>query len=713
MTKRLTVLLYLASSVLNGCVSIQPESISSAIETDELSDHVHFLAQPKLKGRKPRTWESSAARKYLRTRLEAYGIEPWADRDSYEQPFGLGTNVIGVLPGSDPNLADEIIMVSAHYDHVGKNKGKIHSGACDNASGVVALLEIAEHLSMKENRPRRSVCFAFFDCEEQLTLGSFVFTCQDDFDASRIAAVVNVDLLGRDFLDVVTDSIFVVGSDGYPQLQTQIKQAGQGQGLKVLPVTTDLVGPRGDHVAFETLGMPVLFFSCGTYGDYHKETDTADRLNYSDLRMSAELIRDTVDLLANAEQMEEPIEQTDGNKEELRSLVHVLETVYAERKKASLSSEQVEKLRELINKSQNLTSDNSYTRKDHKHFVNNATETLLPMYSTMDSTMPEDANGLLIINELYIAHRDVLVEAFRDTVKHVLENQPGLFGKVKFKQTVYDVGEDELSFTEAEDGQYQLDIILMQANLNCQMKAFLLKSGHFCYGFGSRIIDFRGSRDQVTDYCLFEWRKNLTNESYGRTWMNVLIAVTNADHGTTYQDWLQWRLKEHEVANEKQWLLNLTSSDNLKLATFTHGHLTESSRPELAKEIPGMRPQYNTRTAQELQAVLEDANASSDALTSAIWSVEEKMGKEGLLMLADALDDQRPSTASRERPRFTDESYPLAHHWVVKSARKWWEKQPKVITIGDDAQMKLKLLTDQNFRKDTRAWRKWIKNNVN
>ena len=114
------------------------EELSRPIQAQELSDHVHFLAQPALKGRKPKTWESATARRQI----------PWGNSKSYEQPFGFGTNVIGVLPRADPNLVSEIVILAAHYDHFGKGKSGIYNGACDNASGVAVLLETAEQLRL-------------------------------------------------------------------------------------------------------------------------------------------------------------------------------------------------------------------------------------------------------------------------------------------------------------------------------------------------------------------------------------------------------------------------------------------------------------------------------------------------------------------------------------------------------------------------------------
>ena len=103
-----------------GCVSIPVERISEEIEVSELSAHVEFLTQRGLKGRKAGSWESGTVRKYLVDRFQAYGLLPWGECDDFEQRFGLGTNIVGVLPGSE--LSDEIIILSAHYDHLGRTK---------------------------------------------------------------------------------------------------------------------------------------------------------------------------------------------------------------------------------------------------------------------------------------------------------------------------------------------------------------------------------------------------------------------------------------------------------------------------------------------------------------------------------------------------------------------------------------------------------------
>jgi hypothetical protein len=402
----LTILLTLW--LITGCVSIPREELSWAIEKEELSGHVHFLAQPALKGRKPRTWESATARRYLKNRFEAYGLMPWGARREFEQPFGFGTNIIGVLPGSEPNLADEIVILAAHYDHLGKGKKGILHGACDNASGLSVLLEIAEKLALSEKRPKRSICFASFDCEEKYAMGAFAFTCQKDFEKRKIAAVINIDLLGRDFLDVVDGSLLVVGTQAYPGLRARILQAGKETDVKILPLGTDLVGPRGDHAAFETMDIPVLFFTCGLYKDYHKSTDTAEKLNYPKMTNSAAIIAKAVNILANIQPIEEPVKQQRGDKEELLSLKFLIEKINSGYEEAGLSTEQAQTLGELAQETQQMLDSENYTIKHRQRFVKKAIKAFLPALAVADETFAKHNERLLLMNELYAEHSGLL-----------------------------------------------------------------------------------------------------------------------------------------------------------------------------------------------------------------------------------------------------------------------------------------------------------------
>jgi len=691
--RKTLLLILMLSMCVCGCVQMPREHISRAIEQQELSDHVHFLAQPALKGRKPKTFESWQVRKYLKSRFQAYGLVSWCNRAGYEQPFGFGTNMIGVLPGSDPNLADEIILISAHYDHVGKTKKGILLGACDNASGIAVLLEVAEQLSMSNPRPKRPICFAAFDCEENNLFGAFAFTCQQDFDESEIAAVINVDLLGRDFLEVVGDSLFVTGTGRYPKLREEILEVGQENSVKVLSIGSEMAGPRGDHAAFETLEVPVIFFTCGVYKDYHKPTDTPDRLSYAKMTNSVQVISRAVDVLANWETIEKPVVLKGGDKDELSTLAYILAKVNDNHEQLRLDTEQGKKLHELAQETQHLLNDEKYSLKKRKCFARKAIEALSPAVAWCDSSY-ENSERSLLMYDIYAAHSKLLTQWYRDMVGQLLEDKPGIFDKVNFEYQSYALADDELSFVENENGQYELDIILAQVHFNYEKKA-LFKPGGFNIGANHDTESFLGTKEQVTDYCLLRWRENLTNESYGQAWRKVLETVTEQKQGMKYADWFAWWSQTQGWDSEKQWLENLAQSDT----------------PEFIVKATKAIGIY------DLCMIIKDPNVPALVRISAIYSLGKETGKEGLLALVDVLDDETELPTGEGRSRIMDDSYPFADHRHVKFLREAIQKsQVKKITpgtIGGSAKFWLVALTQQeDFGTNKKLWREWIEDNV-
>lgn len=194
-------------------------------------------------------------------------------------------NVIGRLIGSDPALKNEIVVVGAHCDHVGfgyegslsgkDGAGKIHPGADDNASGTAGMLEIAQYIaSLKdEQRPKRTVLFMAYSGEEKGLLGSKYFVEHPTVDLKQIDAMLNLDMIGR-------------SSDG----GIQVSGIRTGKGFKELvnADNTDFhfnlhLGGAGDgpsdHATFFHKNIPVLFFFTGTHADYHRPTDTWEKIN--------------------------------------------------------------------------------------------------------------------------------------------------------------------------------------------------------------------------------------------------------------------------------------------------------------------------------------------------------------------------------------------------------------------------------------------------
>ncbi len=210
-------------------------------------------------------------------------------------------NVVAVLPGSDPGLADEYIVLGAHYDHIGVDtRGRIGYGADDNASGVAALLEIAEALA--KNPPRRSIMACAFAAEEDGLVGSKALCSNPPIPREKMVAMLNMDMLGRG----KEKEVAVLGVNENPgfekllekarkQLPTKIKNIVTGQGQELFE--------RSDHFPFHEIGVPVLFFFEGLpiskNEDYHTWRDTLDEVDVDKIAKTARLVFSTAWMLAN------------------------------------------------------------------------------------------------------------------------------------------------------------------------------------------------------------------------------------------------------------------------------------------------------------------------------------------------------------------------------------------------------------------------------
>ena len=191
-------------------------------------------------------------------------------------------NVVAKIPGSDPALADEVLVIGAHYDHLGHGHsgtslgGKdalqvIHNGADDNASGSSGLLELAQAFSIE--RPRRTVYFVWFSGEELGLLGSKYFVENAPIAQSSIVSMINLDMIGR----LTNNTVEVGGAGTSPNFSEMITQATQAAGLEVT-LNQSGFGPS-DHASFYGAKIPVMFFFTGLHDDYHKPSDDPDTVN--------------------------------------------------------------------------------------------------------------------------------------------------------------------------------------------------------------------------------------------------------------------------------------------------------------------------------------------------------------------------------------------------------------------------------------------------
>lgn len=209
-------------------------------------------------------------------------------------------NVIGRLPGGTP----EALLLGAHYDHLGTGPfgsldpapdGKIHHGADDNASGVAALLELARRFAAGGPRARAMV-FVAFGAEELGTLGSSYFVKHPAPSLDRIAAMFNLDMVGR----LRDDSLDVHGVGTSPAWRALLEEANRAPALK-LRTHEGGYGPS-DHSPFYGAGLPVLFAFTGAHEDYHRPTDTAERINAAGIVKVVELVEGVAAAVAEAPQ---------------------------------------------------------------------------------------------------------------------------------------------------------------------------------------------------------------------------------------------------------------------------------------------------------------------------------------------------------------------------------------------------------------------------
>ena len=196
-----------------------------------------------------------------------------------------GRNVAGMIEGSDPVLKNEFIVIGGHYDHLGidqlkessmdkSKEKKIHNGADDNASGATGVLEVAEKLASMEGLLKRTIIFAAFSGEELGILGSTYMTNNFPVDIKNVAAMLNMDMIGRLNEE---NSLTIIGS-GTASMWKELLNQKNSYGFKL--GMSDGGSGGSDHQAFSNKNIPVLFFFTGTHSDYHKSTDDAERINF-------------------------------------------------------------------------------------------------------------------------------------------------------------------------------------------------------------------------------------------------------------------------------------------------------------------------------------------------------------------------------------------------------------------------------------------------
>lgn len=304
----------------------QAAKYAATITAKDLGNHLFTYASDEFEGRETGEPGQKTAIEYLKNFYVTQGIASpiggddyfqevpaeWINKNTRRGKFKDSENVVAFIEGSEK--PDEIVVISAHLDHEGVKNGLVYNGADDDGSGTVAMLEIAEAFQMAAKAgkgPKRSILFLHVTGEEKGLLGSKYYTDVDPiFPLANTVCDLNIDMIGRIDSRHKADPnyVYLIGSD---KLSTELHTISEAINEKYTNINLDYKyndenDPnrfyyRSDHYNFVKNNVPIIFYFNGTHVDYHKPTDTPDKINYELLENRARLVFHTAWEVANKE----------------------------------------------------------------------------------------------------------------------------------------------------------------------------------------------------------------------------------------------------------------------------------------------------------------------------------------------------------------------------------------------------------------------------
>lgn len=279
---------------VRGIRSVAAVSTAAALLAGCFAADLAYLSSDELGGRENGTAGSLLAQQYLVDRLAgvAQGVNPGeVGVAAHAQHFDGGTNILGIVPGTD--LAHEYVVIGAHYDGLGSGAGchgktaedAICNGATDNAAGATIVLNLARQLGDGTIRPRRSVVIAFWDREEDGLLGAQAYRADPVVPLEDTVAYVNLDIQGANLRPALASSTFAIGAEtGGPVLTEALAAATATSPLETHRLSLVFGLGRSDHAVFAHAGVPTVFFTDATGPCYHTVEDDIDAVDQTKLR---------------------------------------------------------------------------------------------------------------------------------------------------------------------------------------------------------------------------------------------------------------------------------------------------------------------------------------------------------------------------------------------------------------------------------------------
>ena len=318
--KKVVLALCLIANHLGFAQMETAKTYAETIQEQDLKELLYVYASDYFQGRETGTLGQKRAVTFLREFYQNRNIKAAQGTQDYFQPMELTIkgqavateNVVAIVEGS--SKPEEYIVISSHLDHEGIKNGKIYNGADDDGSGTVALLEIAEAFQAAAadgNGPARSIIFLHVSGEEKGLLGSRYYTDNPLYPLASTVANLNIDMVGRTDPKRESDNrnyVYLIGTDRLSTELHEISEAANAATVKMeLDYTYNAADDpnrfyfRSDHYNFAKNNIPVIFYFNGTHADYHKPTDTVEKIEYDLLAQRAQLVFYTAWELANRE----------------------------------------------------------------------------------------------------------------------------------------------------------------------------------------------------------------------------------------------------------------------------------------------------------------------------------------------------------------------------------------------------------------------------
>ena len=306
----------------------------NTITSNELKTHLTVISSDEMEGRDTGSKGQKKAGLYLINQYKSNNVVFPKDAKNYTQTipkaylkykydhkFGDSENICAFIEGSEK--PDEILVISAHYDHIGIEDGKIFNGADDDGSGTVALLEIAQAFQLAKNEgngPKRSILFLHVTGEEHGLHGSRFYTENPLFPLKNTITDINIDMIGRrdDFHKDTNDYLYVIGSDFLSSDLFNIIENANKNFVNIKldykynsKTDSERFYYRSDHYNFAKNNIPSVFLFNGVHADYHKATDEVSKIEFDALTKRTKLAFVIAWDLANRENR--PVVDKKGN----------------------------------------------------------------------------------------------------------------------------------------------------------------------------------------------------------------------------------------------------------------------------------------------------------------------------------------------------------------------------------------------------------------